>query len=115
MTPFKSIMYVPLGSSLRLSCTVNSSEPNPVWSVHLEGTETAIQFTFEQSINLLNSRGFYLVLALEESGRIKLTQLLINGTAGETDTTIGCVDASRAHVYYETCLFIYGESTYSNS
>ena len=113
VTPFKSNTYVPVGSSVRMSCTVNSSEPDPVWLVHLAGTDTAIQFTFPQSINFLNSRGFYLVLPLDNNGGIKMTQLLINDTDGENGTTIGCVDARTASVHSGTSLFIYGENTYS--
>lgn len=111
VTPFESNTYVPVGSSIRLSCTVNSSEPNPVWSVHLAGTDTEVLFTFTASIGLLNSRGYYLVSELEDSGRFKTTQLLINDTAGETGTRIRCIDASTPSVYYETRLFVYGENT----
>ena len=111
MTPFKSNTYVPVGSSVRLSCTVNSSEPDPVWSIHLARTQAAIQFTFPPSINLLNNRGFYLVTRLETNGRIKMTLLLINDTDGETGTTVACIDARTANTYYETRLFVYGENT----
>ena len=111
VTPFEPNMYVPVGAFVRVNCTVNSNQPNPVWLVHLAGTDTAIQFTFSASISLLNSRGFYLLSGLEDNGRVKTTRLLINDTAGENGTTIECIDASTANVYHGTRLYIYGENT----
>ena len=85
---------------------------SPVWSILLSGTTAITQFSFERSIMLLNSRGFYKVPLPEvQTGTLNKTiQLLINNTEGNNGTMIMCNDVVSATLFSETTLIIYGKS-----
>ena len=110
--PWERTTYVPHNSSVRINCTANSSVYSPVWSILLSGTTAITQFSFERSIMLLNSRGFYKVPLPEvQTGTLNKTiQLLINNTEGNNGTLIMCNDIVSATLFSETTLIINGKS-----
>ena len=93
-----------------MNCTANSSEHSPVWSILLSGSTAISQFSFTQSIRLLNSRGFYeLTLPDVQLGTLKTIQLLINSTEINNGTLIKCNDVGSSTLFAETTLIIYGK------
>ena len=93
-----------------MNCTAKSSEHSPVWSILLSGSTAISQFSFTQSIRLLNSRGFYeLTLPDVQPGTLKTIQLLINSTEINNGTLIKCNDVGSSTLFAETTLIIYGK------
>ena len=94
-----------------MNCTTNSSEHSPVWSILLSDSTAISQFSFRESISLLNSRGFYEIMLPEvQPGTPKSIQLLINSTEGNNETLIKCNDVGSAALFSETTLIVYGKS-----
>ena len=94
-----------------MNCTANSSEHSPVLSILLSGSTAVSQFSFPQSISLLNNRGFYeIVLPEVQPGIPKIIQLLINSTEGNNGTSIKCNDVGSSALFAETTLYVYGKS-----
>ena len=103
---------MPHNSSVRINCTANSSVYSPVWSILLSGTTAVSQFSFQQSIMLLNSRGFYEVPLPEvHPGTLKTIQLFINSTERNNGTLIMCDDVVPSSTLFSetTLLIIYGK------
>ena len=102
-------MYVPHGSTTQINCTVHSNDQTPVWTILLGGTQTSVQFSFQESINLLNRRGFH-QLPRVETETSKTIRLLINVTDENNGTNIRCEDInSSGRLVDDTTLFIYGK------
>ena len=113
-SPWESRTFVPQGSTVYVNCTISRSEQTPVWTIYLGGTSTATQFSFSESINLLNSRGFHQLEDIE-TNTTKTIRLRIDSTTSVNNATrIGCGDPSSATLIYQTYLNIYGESVCVN-
>ena len=100
----RSRTYIPQSSVVEVNCTAESSQ-NPVWSISLPNQTNPLQFTFEASINRLNSQGFHELDAVD-SGMVKIIQLLINNTRGETGTVVACDNAALGITIAQTTLVI---------
>ena len=109
----KNHIYVPQNSILRINCTADSSAHNPVWSILLTGTTAISQFSFPQTVDLLNNRGFYEILIPEVSGKLKTIQLLVNSTQRNNGTLVKCNDAVSSTLFSETNLIIFGKNNTS--
>ena len=107
--PWKRTTYVPQGSSAHFNCTVSKNEQSLIiWSILLVGTDTPSQFGFQESINLLNSRGFYqLPMVTTESDRT--IQLLMNSTENNNGTVVRCDGINPPALLQETNIAIFGE------
>ena len=109
--PWERNTYVPQGSSVRVNCTANSSEQSPVWSILLSGKTAISQFSFPETIRLLNNRGFYQVMVPEvQPGAPKTIALFINSTEENNGTVIKCSDVGSAALFSETNLIVYGKN-----
>ena len=106
--PWDTNTYVPQGSSVHVNCTGEKNQ-HPAWTIILTGSQAvSLQFSFEQSVRLLNSRNFYKLLEVELEMATTI-QLLINSTEGNNGTVIQCVDIGSATIISETTLTVYGE------
>ena len=101
---------MPQNSTIQINCTANSSAHSPVWSILLSGTTAISQFSFQASIRLLNSRGFYKIPLPEEPGTLEIIQLLINRTDGNNGTLILCNDVVSSTLFSETNLIVFGKN-----
>ena len=94
-------LFVPLNSTLEISCKLNITAPS--WTInsptlHLEN----IQFSVDGGqIYLLNENGFY---------RPDETVVIVNNTANKNETVITCKKFSPPAKSLETTLFVLGMS-----
>ena len=99
--------YIPLGSSVYITCTSTRQDQSPVWSITLTNSTNAVVFS-DQTETDLNNLGFYEV---NYSGS-RTIQLLLNGSRnGINQTTVKCIDILGREVptLYETVLVVYGK------
>lgn len=102
--PWETNTLIPQGSTVRMNCTAESDHAALVWTITLPGREVLYQFTFEQSIRILNDHGFYELPGIEAT-----IQLLINRTEGNNGTVVRCDDISSNIVISQTALIVYGK------
>ncbi len=102
---------MPQNSIIRINCTANGSLHSPVWSILLSGTTAISQFSFPQTIKLLNGRGFYEIMLPEVPGTPKTIQLLVNSTQRNNGTLVKCNDVVSSTLFSETNLIVVGKNS----
>ena len=105
-TPWEKTTYVPQNSVIYINCTDKEGQ-DPFWSLRFLESDNFINFVFPSSSkNILNSRGFYEIP--QDGANSETIQLVINGTDGNNNTSIRCIESSNLATLFETALHVYG-------
>ena len=105
-TPF---LFVPQGSSVRMTCRTDRNSPTIFWSIDLANDPSTVQYQFPNGATNLNNAGVYTLPVEEETSENAITLgLLINDTAKNNGTVIHC---SHGTLLLMSTLLVLGKST----
>ena len=105
-TPY---LFIPDGSTVRMSCRADSTSPSFFWSIDLASDPSHVQFQFTTRGGMtLNADGVYQLPEETTSANITTLVLLINNTAINNGTIIHC---SRGTLSSMSTLLAFSKST----
>lgn len=109
--PWPTLLFVPQGSSVRISCTADSNSPSIFWSIDLASHPSTVQFQFGTGSAALHAAGVYELSDIKsDSKKVTTLRLLINDTAMNNGTIIHCTHGQLSSpITATTSLFVFGK------